>query len=134
MKKKNWEETDLEEISELFKTVRKLKKSENTESFKEKHGDHLPEEEEMRANNKEEEKGLKCSKCRFQVAIKNRNQKKKALGKLRKHEKECKEEKKMDDKIDKTEEYGDIEVISYSETAKVISSSEPKQIDAEQSS
>ena len=30
----DWEETDFEEISELFKTVRKLKKSENTESFK----------------------------------------------------------------------------------------------------
>ena len=35
----DWEETDFEEISELFKTVRKLKTSENTESFKEKHGD-----------------------------------------------------------------------------------------------
>ena len=70
----------------------------------------------------------------FQVAIKNKNQKKKALVKLRKHEKECKEEKKMDDKIDKTEESGDIEVISSSETAKVINSSEPKQNDAEQSS
>ena len=58
----DWEETDLEEISELFKTVRKLK-SENTESFKEKHGDHKPAEEEMRASNKEGEKGLKCSKC-----------------------------------------------------------------------
>ena len=38
----DWEETDFEEISELFKTVRKLKKSENTESFKEKHGDLKP--------------------------------------------------------------------------------------------
>ena len=119
----DWEETDLEEISELFKKVRQLK-SENM--------DHKPAEEEMRASNKEGEKGLKCSKCMFQVAIKNKNQKKKALVKLRKHE--CKEEKKMDDKIDKTEESGDIEVISSSETAKVISSSEPKQIDAEQSS
>ena len=70
----------------------------------------------MRASNKEEEKGLKCSKCMYQVAIKNKNQKKKALVKLRKHEKECKEEKKMDDKIDKTEESGD-NVISSSETA-----------------
>ena len=50
----DWEETDLEEISELFKTVRKLK-SENTESFKEKHGNHKPDEEEMRASNKEGE-------------------------------------------------------------------------------
>ena len=31
----------------------------------------------------------------------------------------------MDDKIDKTEEAGDVEVISSYETAKVISSSEP---------
>ena len=38
----DWEETDFEEISELFETVRKLKKSENTESFKEKHGDLKP--------------------------------------------------------------------------------------------
>ena len=73
----DWEETDFEEISELFETVRKLKKSENTESFKEKHGNHKPAEEEMRASNKEGEKGLKCSKCMFQVAIKNKNQKKK---------------------------------------------------------
>ena len=41
----------------------------------------------------------------FQVAIKNKNQKKKALVKLRKHEKECKEEKQLDDK---TEEAGEI--------------------------
>ena len=59
----------------------------------------------MRSCNKEGEKGLKCSKCMYQVAIKNKNQKKKALVKLRKHEKECKEEKKLDDK---TEESGDI--------------------------
>ena len=41
----------------------------------------------------------------YEVTIKNKNQKKKALVKLRKHEKECKEEKKLDDK---TEESGEI--------------------------
>ena len=47
----------------------------------------------------------------YQVAIKNKNQKKKALVKLRKHEKdqhvsekECKEEKKLDDKIEESGE------------------------------
>ena len=75
------------------------------EIFKEKHGNHKPVEEEMRSSNKEGGKGLKYSKCMYQVAIKNKNQKKKALVKLRKHEKECKKEKKLDDK---TEESGEI--------------------------
>ena len=66
----DWEETDWEEINDLFKTVRKLK-SENMEIFKEKHGNQKPAEEEMRSSNKEEEKGMKCSKCMYQVAIKN---------------------------------------------------------------
>ena len=100
----DWEETDWEEINDLFKTVRKIK-SENMEVFKEKHGNQKTAEEEMRSSHKEGEKGLKRSKCMYEVAIKNKNQKKKALVKLRKHEKECKEEKKLDDK---TEESGEI--------------------------
>ena len=71
----DWEETDFEEISKLFETVRKLKKSEITERFKERYGYLKPKEKEMRAS--EEEKGLQCSKCMFQVAIKNKNQNKK---------------------------------------------------------
>ena len=66
----DWEETDWEEINDLFKTVRKLK-SENMEIFKEKHGNHKTAEEEMRSSHKEGEKGLKCSKCIYEVAIKN---------------------------------------------------------------
>ena len=73
------EETNWEEINDLFETVMKLK-SGNMDIFKEKHGNHKPAEEEMRSSHKEGGKGLKCSKCIYEVAIKKKKIKKESTG------------------------------------------------------